>query len=235
MRAPWILLALSFGSVAAAQSPNPYPHGVPIPHTFYNETGAPLDFSPCGPVITDAAGVPLFIPLCPAVILTLQPGESYTTWWSQHLDTGQLAPPGVYFVNGVPYDTGAAEAAVVPLGEPKVGETRSFFLTAPSDPDALYLLALAGSSTTGIPIGCGLTFPLDLDPLLLASLTNPVTFQNFQGNLDPDGQTDRPALAVPADPTLAGLPVDLAFATLDPMGPCGVGSLSAVRSATIQP
>ena len=226
---------LLFSGVATAQTPHLYPLGEPIPATFCNDSTEVLQFQPCGPLVTDVDGNLLFIPICPAVILLLEPGECYTAWWGQNLDLGQQAPPGVYFVNGVPYDIGAADAALVPLGPPRVGKARPYFLTAPGDPDRPFLLAASGSSSTGIGLGCGQTFPLDLDPILLASLSYPTVFVDFVSQLDAFGQSTAPTLALPAVPSLAGVGLDLAFFTVDPTAPCGIGAISPVRSVTIAP
>ena len=108
-------------------------------------------------------------------------------------------------------------------------------LCAPSAPDAVYVLLASTSADTGVPEGCGGVFPLDLDPLLLASLSQPAVFQQFVGVLDGSGRTDEPAIAVPDKSGLAGLELQLAFATLDPAAPCGLGPISAARRAVVLP
>jgi hypothetical protein len=97
------------------------------------------------------------------------------------------------------------------------------------------VLAAAGSSNLGIDLGCGVTFPLDFDALLLQSITTPNVFPNFIGQFDGQGYSTAPAIAVPDVASLAGIQFDLAFAVLDQLAPCGVALVSHAVSTQIIP
>lgn len=229
------LALVAVGATAAAQTPNPYPLGAPVPAPFANDSGQVVPFQPCTPFVTDAQGGLVYLPLCLQVLILMGDGEVYTMSWGQQDDTGQQVAPGVYTVDGVQYDLGADDAAVVPLGPPRLGLARSLYLAAPSQPGAVYLAAASLSSGFGIPLGCGQSFPLDFDAVALASLTMPSVFQSYVGVLDAFGTSQDPTLVLPNNPNLAGLTLDFAFLTADPNSPCGIGAVSAARSATILP
>jgi hypothetical protein len=233
------LLAAALGSLgtttATAQSavPIPWPLGSPIPATIENNTTAPLSYTFCTPTVQDASGQLVVWGLCTAAIMLLPPGETVTSWWYQHDENGVQVPPGVYFVNGVPFDVGATDAALRPLGSPHGGSARSIALASPNDPNATYVLAASFSRTLGIPLGCGVHFPIDFDWLLVESLTNPIVFPNFVGALDADGRSQAPAVVLPPLPVLVGISFDLAFATIGGATPCGWSRASAPITVTV--
>lgn len=214
-------------------APTPWPLGGSIPQIVANDGTTQLQYQPCQPVVHDANGNLVFIGFCLQVIQFLQPGDVGVMYWPQVFTTGGPVPPGVYDVGGVRYDVGATDAALVPLGRPFIGATRSIFLTAPSQPNAPYVLAASGSSTFGVPLGCGRTFPLDFDALTLQSLTATNVFHDFIGTLDVAGQAYIPSISVPVQPSLAGLQFELAFLTVDMTAPCAVGVISDAVSTTI--
>lgn len=235
MRTTILALAL-LALPATAQlggTPKAWPLGCPVPATLANDGQTTIETTPCMPLVTDAAGNLLYLPLCLQVVLFLQPGDTYTSYWNQTDGSGQQVPPGVYYVNGRPYDLGAASCAIQPLGSPFVGATRSIELCAPGHAGQVYVLGASTSAALGIPLGCGNTFPLDATALLTASLSDTATFTSFVGVLDAFGRTNEPAISVPMDPSLAGFTSELGFVTLDPMAPCGIGAVCGPETATI--
>jgi hypothetical protein len=216
--------------------PNPiaWPLGCPVPSTIANDGAVPLPFTPCTPMVTDSSGQIVTYGLCMQVELLLQPGETFTTWWSQQDQNGAPVPPGTYYVNGRPYAVGAVELALQPHGAPHPGSSRHVELCATNGGNVPYALAAAFGGSVGIPLGCGVHLPLDFDWLLVESLTNPAVFADFVGVLDADGRTSAPAIVLPPLPILNGITFDLAFVTLDPGAPCGFGRASGAVQVTIQ-
>lgn len=242
LRSAAVLAALFLGCLAGrAQAqivqpptPIPWPLGAPIPAVTANDTSGILQYTPCQPVVTDAAGNLVFIGFCLQVIQLMQPGEVGVMHWPQTFSDGTPVPAGIYFVNGVPYDVGATDAALVPLGRPFIGAKRYIQLSAPSQPDAVHVLAASATANVGVPLGCGQTFPLDFDALLLQSIAPSTVFIDFIGTLDAFGNSYAPAIHVPAIPSLAGASLFLGFLTVDPISPCGVGVVSdAVKTSII--
>ena len=218
---------------APAQTPIPWPIGSPVPSTIENNGTTPFSYTFCTPTVTDANGQLVTWGICLFAELVLGPGETSTTHWNQTDMFGLPVAPGVYFVNGVPFDVGAASAALRPLGSPHTGTSRAIELASPADAGAPYLLAAAFSSSFGIPLGCGVHFPLDFDFLLVDSLGNPTVFPNFTGTLDAAGRTSAPAIVLPPLPILVGIAFDLAFVTIDPTTACGWGNTSGAVRVTI--
>jgi len=227
-------LATSLLSAANAQTPIPWPLGAPVPFTLQNNGTTPLSYQFCTPTVTDAAGQLVVWGLCTAAELSLPPGDTVTSWWHQHDAFGVQVAPGVYHVNGVPFAIGATDIGLRQLGSPHPGATRSITLTSPNDPNASYLLAASFSSNFGVPLGCGVTFPLDYDWLLLDSLTNPMMFPDFVGTLDGNGRSEAPAIVLPAIPALVGISFDLGFVTFVPSSPCGWTRASTALHVTIE-
>lgn len=212
------------------------PVGCPIPHTIANDTDSVTFYTPCPPTVFDANGVPISFFACPQIAVELAPGATVTTYWPQTDANGQQVPEGLYFVEGVAYQiTSTVDTALFPLGSPRVGETRAFSLCAPAHPNGLYLMAASGSSNLGVPLPCGVLFPLDFDNLVLQSLTNPNTFQSFVGQLDAQGRTADPRIAVAHDPALAGVSFVVAFAVLDPLAACPAVAVSDPEFLTVVP
>ncbi|QDU83383.1 hypothetical protein Pla163_04820 [Planctomycetes bacterium Pla163] len=215
-------------------TPIPWPLGCPIPSVVANDSAGILEYTPCHPIVADANGQLVFIGFCMQVLIFLPPGGVGVLSWNQTDNSGQQVPPGVYSVNGLLYDVGATDCALMPLGAPFAGARRAVHLCAPAHPDAFYVLAASGSISTGIPLGCGRTFPLDLDTLLLQSIAPSAVFTDFIGQLDAFGTTSAPAMDVPAQPSLVGVSFHLAFMTLDPTAPCGVGAICDPVLTTIR-
>lgn len=238
-RTPSLLAATItlFAATTLAQAPTtpiPWPVGCAVPSTLENNGAAAISYMFCTPTVTDANGQIVTFGLCLFADLLLGPGETSTAYWNQTDMFGLPVAPGIYVVNGVPYDIGAANAALQPLGSPHPGTARTIELCSPADAGAPYLLAASFSSSVGIPLGCGVHFPLDFDWLLGESLGNPAVFANFLGTLDASGRTTAPAVVLPPLPILVGIGFDLAFLTLDPTNPCGLGRASGAVSVTIR-
>jgi hypothetical protein len=229
------VLALAGGAHAQVMQPIPadWPLGGWVPSVLVNDGTTPIPYSPCTPWVTDQNGNIVSFGICAAVELLLAPGEVATSYWTQADEFGQQVVPGLYHVNGVPYSVGNTGAALLPLGPPRTGFERHLELSAPSQPNAPYVLAASASSLLGIDLGCSRTFPLDFDALLVASLTNTNVFKSFIGTLDANGRTSEPSIAVPANPALVGITFELAFMTFDFSAPCGVGVVSAPYVLTV--
>lgn len=225
-----------FAPAAAALNVIPVPYGCPIPVTVTNDTDTTIFHSPCPPTVFDDNAVLVYAPTCVQLAIPLAPGESHTVFWPQIDQLGQQVPEGVYFVNGQGYLlTTTVPARLWELGPPRVGETRPMLLSAPAEPGGLYVVAASATSNLGTSLACGAFFPLDIDPLLVASLTEPSTFQNFVGFLDGSGCSLAPAIAVPPVPSLAGIPFVTAFAVLDPFAACPVRAVSDPEFMTVTP
>ena len=232
------LVALAFVALApfAAAQSGVYPLGCPVPSVLANDTGGNLWYTPCPPWVTDANGNAVYTPFCLQIVQLLAPDEVVVSYWNQQDDNGQQVPPGKYIVNGRKVEISAsAETALTAHGSPRIGLSRAIELCSPQDPLAFYALAAAGSSAVGIPLGCGLMFPLDLDALLLQSVSNPNVFPSFIGVLDQDGRTTDPRISVPFQPSLVGIQFDVAFVVFDPNAACGVARVSGTLPLAIKP
>jgi hypothetical protein len=238
LTASLVLTSLAtFAAEASAQSPLRYPVGVRVPYPIANDSDLAFEVTPCPPWVTDEFFVPIqSFQLCSLWLLFLGPGGVYTEYWDQRNGANEQVAPGLYYMSGVPVVIDASLlTAITPLGRPFVGYTRSIELASPTTPNGLYVLAAAGSSSVGIDLGCGVTFPLDFDALLLQSVTTPSVFANFIGQFDAQGYSTAPSIAVPGVASLAGIQFDLAFAVLDPFAPCGVALVSQSVSTAIIP
>ncbi|MBN2489419.1 MAG: hypothetical protein JXQ29_01025 [Planctomycetes bacterium] len=75
-------------------------------------------------------------------------------------------------------------------------------------------------------------FPLTLDDLFFLSVRAPAIFVGFAGALDTSGEA-LGAVAVPNVPVLAGIPLAIAFATLDASAPLGIAAISGPQPVLI--
>ncbi|MCB9876752.1 MAG: hypothetical protein H6835_04030 [Planctomycetes bacterium] len=232
-----LLAGLTLAALAAApraQNPTPWPLGRPVPSTIANDGDAWLPYLACTPTVLDAQGN-LVAPIsCTVTQFAMAPGETWTTWWDQRDMLGQQVLPGIYFVDGQPFELGATPLGVAPLGMPHPGHTRRFALSAPTQSHRPYVVAASLSATHGTALGCGRTFPLDDDSLLALSLSTPRLFPDFLGVLDAFGNSTSPAIALPDLPALLGLQFFVAAATLDAQGPCGLGVVGDAVPVVVQ-
>jgi len=133
---------------------------------------------------------------------------------------------------GCPTHESMRETAV---GSPvALGGTCKLRFRAPDHAGALYVAALSTGVSTGIPITTGnppvaQVLPLDLDGLLLSSLSGSGAFPGFSGVLDAAGEGVG-AITLPAIPQLSGLTVYGAFVTLKPLpSPIGISGATAIQ------
>jgi hypothetical protein len=229
-----LAFALPLPSQIVLQNPIAWPLGCPVPSTIENNTTQAMPYTYCTPTVTDSFGQIVTWGLCLGAELPLPPGETVTTRWYQADMFGQQVPPGIYYVNGRPYDLGNAELALQPLGAPHVGASRSIELCATNAAGLVYALGASFSATVGIPLGCGVHLPIDFDWLLVESITNGAVFPGFVGALDADGRTSAPTIVLPPVPWLVGITFDLAFVTLSPAAPCSFERTSGAVQVTIQ-
>lgn len=80
---------------------------------------------------------------------------------------------------------------------------------------------------------CGGTIPLDVDALLLASLSAGSLFPGGIGTLNGDGQSTAPLFDVPENPALVGIDLATAFLVVDFGGACPVQRVSGAHSMTV--
>lgn len=206
------------------------PAGCPVVFTLSNDGPVDALIDSCAWSVYDPSGAVVASPPCAGPVL-VPVGDTYTWTWDQNDASGQQVPAGIYLLGapggpGVPVSS-APFATIAPLGAPKLGTARSLQLCSTQDPSFPYLLMASGSAQVGFAT-CAGPFPLDVDPILAASLFDPGTFQSFFGLLDANGLSTAPTLALPAAPQLAGTQLTLAFAVLDFAAlPCPIRRISA--------
>ena len=166
---------------------------------------------------------------------------------------GDTSPTGVYAYHGHngqynrPYlEAASPSAGINPRGvvvdhyrelwaiktECRVGQYVDFLVNCPPMKGKTYVAGLSFSHAPGIPVG-NYRLHLNLDPLLMLSLTTPSLFKNT-GTLDTHG-TARVTLAVPDIAAIAGLRIFMGAVFLDPAGKNGIGEASNAFGITIQP
>jgi hypothetical protein len=220
------------------------PLGCPIAISMSNDGATDTSVGDACPFeVRTAAGAVVFDLACPTfAAVPLAVGDTIVSHWDLHDNFGQLVPPGDYLVTVElpegPWQThaitlGGPAAAIAQLGVSHVGTTRHFELCAPQDAGFPYLMAAAFTSSPAIPT-CAGPLPLAADALFLLSLQPGPVFQGFLGQLDAQGQSGLPALAIPNDPALVGFSFVLAFAVLDLAQPCPVRTISAPLPIAIQ-
>jgi len=122
---------------------------------------------------------------------------------------------------------------LVVVGDPKMGTVYPFLFQARVDGGRPYYAAASFSNTSGIPLDFR-TVPLDIDALFLLTHGGwPPLFNNFTGNLDSSGQAVG-VLNIPVIPALNGIPLMIAFITLDPGAPTGVRTVSKATKVTLR-
>lgn len=114
----------------------------------------------------------------------------------------------------------------------RVGGTHDFLVNFPRFAGRTFVAALSFSHAPGIPVGHH-RLHLNLDPLMMVSLTTPSLFRNF-GTLGQHG-TARVTLFVPDIAGLAGARIFMAAIVLDQNFPNGVAETSNPLGITIQP
>ena len=148
-------------------------------------------------------------------------------------------PPGVTVAQ--------AEARANAARNPLEARTEWLANEGGGTPGATVHLRLVAGDSIGLPLQVGASFGpgpiaidtrklhLSPDALLWLSVngTAPEVFQGFAGRIDDRG-TAAAALAIPAVPALKGIPLHLAFVTLDGAAPSGIRSISPPHTLRIQ-
>ncbi|MAG55683.1 MAG: hypothetical protein CMJ83_05270 [Planctomycetes bacterium] len=122
------------------------------------------------------------------------------------------------------------------FGTPVLGETLGLTVLAPSDAGLVYAVAAAFTANAGVPLPApdARVFPLDLDPLFLASLAGTIPlFVDFIGVLDAEGSA-RPSVIVPNLPSFSGLELYFAGATADAAAPSGIRTIFGPVPVTLE-
>ena len=131
-----------------------------------------------------------------------------------------------------PQPTMAAKGGIN-CGDAQPGNTYFLDLDAPSAPNLNYVMAASLGVRPGIPLPDGRTIPLNIDPVLLLSLTTPAIFQNFQSVLDPAGHATA-NFNIPAIVALIGQRFYFAYVVIDPPSPSGIRLVSNPWGVTIR-
>ena len=252
-------MALAFAVPAPAQQPfafnatvgpDPAPLGCLVHITVSNDRPGSGGLTGCPWEVFDANMQLVYEPTCVPNPVLIGPYGWISFTWDQRDLAGNPVPPGDYFVR-VTFDPGFGEPAIVPLtvggaelghvlegtatiSETITGEDRPFQLCSPLDPGAPFLLLASTSADVGIPT-CGGTFPLDLDALLLATLVPNGILTGSFGNLSNAGTSSAPRLDLPPLPSIVGLSIHTAFATLEFAAPCVVRRISLPVEHVILP
>jgi hypothetical protein len=127
----------------------------------------------------------------------------------------RLNPPPVSFygIAGSPIVAGHRKLAGVGPATP--GSEYSLLLSFPGEAGSAYVVGASLGLRPGLSLPGGAYVPLNPDPLLVWSLSDPQTFAGFSGTLDPTGR----ALArwrIPALPGLRGLRAFFCAVTIGP-------------------
>jgi hypothetical protein len=219
------LFAVSFSAqeLCVTVSPNPAPIGSLITMTGHSKSSLAIS-TPSGCWVQSVrAGTPNGTPVqfwfCIQIPVAI-PGcgttmPRFETWDQTDLNNAQV-PPGLYWfeIQWTPTPFGpvttewhcvtisspTATDPVLGYGGPLIwGSVVTFFLTVdPALVNALYAVALSGSTNTGISFGPGIFVSLDPDAIfdLTIPVPDPNYFVNFQG-LVPSGGTVFAAAVVP--------------------------------------
>src|SRR5262245_62054794 len=198
-------------AIAGSFSPNPASPGVPITLTCTDTTGQGCVLSsPCGWFTIHRGGqagpaVPLGL-FCQQVLVPVGPNGTFAFTWNQRDSSGVFVPPDSYWFEVRTFDNGfnvrtdwfciaiqpANAPALTATGPARVGMVTPMQVSAPSEPGALFVAALA--FTANVPIVVfGLQTCLDAS-VTLDFLVAPI------GALDALGQSAGLALNVPNTP-----------------------------------
>jgi len=126
------------------------------------------------------------------------------------------------------FATGMDVVASRPLsgnGDARPGNPYFLDLDVPTAGGLPYVLAGSLGVRPGLVLGDGRTIPLNVDPVLILSLVDPFTFQNFQSVLDAVGHATA-TFHVPNIPALTGQRFYFAYVLLDPAAPLGIRLVS---------
>jgi hypothetical protein len=119
------------------------------------------------------------------------------------------------------------------VGTISLGSRVTIRLKVASDVGLPYVLGASFGTEPGVSTVRG-RIPLNLDPLLMASVSNVGPFHFFRGILDGAGRAEA-YLDLPMLPALTGARFFLAFVTLDPAQPAGIRTISGAVPVFVQP
>jgi len=122
-------------------------------------------------------------------------------------------------------------ASITPTGVSRIGSTVNLDLFAPQDATGLFVCGTSLGSQPGIRVDTRV-IPLNMDPLLILSLTNPAVFFNYIGILDATGHSTA-LINIPNRPPLVGITIYTAFFTLRQGAPSQIGAISEEETMTI--
>jgi len=144
--------------------------------------------------------------------------------------SGTAAPYSFVFLR-IPTD---ARLALRAVWTPSIGTTAGVVLQSSSDGGRGYGCGFSLGSTPGIVLSDSRVIPLNVDILLLLSLTpgNGV-FGNTLGNLDAAGY-GLVTVLIPNDMNLIGITVWSAFIVIDPGSPLGIRAISPALPFTVR-
>jgi hypothetical protein len=138
--------------------------------------------------------------------------------------------------------TGTAELYKAPTGLPPTpaivgtlvpGSRVTIRLKASADGNLPYVLGASFGTEPGLPTARG-RIPLNLDPLLLASVSSRAPFHFFRSVLDSAGRAEA-YLDLPALSALVGTRFFLGYVTLDAAQPAGIRTISGAVPVFVQP
>jgi hypothetical protein len=124
-------------------------------------------------------------------------------------------------------------AAITPTGISRINSTVNLELFAPNDTNGLFICGTALGNQPGISVDTR-RIPVNLDPLLILSLTNPAIFSNYIGVLDATGHATA-LINIPNRPPLVGVSLYTAFFTIRNGAPSRIGAISDCEVMTIVP
>ena len=248
---PTLCLTIALATASSAQigytvGPKELPLGCNLSITVSNDVQGALGTAVSYQIL-DRFGNLVFDSGPPSGAVTIGPWGWLTKYWDQKDQGGAQVPPGLY-VASIRYDVGATPVQrsfeIVPQGaglvlegtatihETITGESRRFYLCAPQDPGASYLLL--ASFTNNVPFApCGKTIPLDPDALFTLTLTPNTVFKKSLGTLNANGVSFAPVFDLPEDPALVGVSLEAAFVVLSATEPCFFRIASDAHSMTI--
>jgi len=240
-----LIAVLVFTAAAASQigvtvGPSPAPIGSQIAISVANDTNGAIFLSnPCPYQVRNSVGQVIYSPFCIQIIVNVNAGAVFTTYWPQIDNSNTQVAPGTYFVdvfypggtssNSIVIDN-VTQAGAAQLGPTRPGTNRHLYLTSkPANADGgyAYLMAASGLPLSGGIPTCGGVVPLENDAILQLSLMPNPFLLGFSGSLSNTATSTAPSINVPNAPGLTGVVFTVAFVVLDPSAPCIVRRISA--------
>lgn len=235
-----VVTAAAASQVGVTVGPSPAPLGSQIAISVANDTNSAIFLSnPCPYQVKNAAGAVIYSPFCIQIIVNVNAGAVFTTYWPQIDNSNIQVAPGTYFVD-VFFPGGTSTTSIVidnvtqagaaQLGPTRPGTNRHLYLTSkPTNGDGgyMYLMAASGLPVSGGIPTCGGVVPLENDAILQLSLMPNPYLLGFSGSLGNTATSTTPSINVPNVPGLSGAVFTVAWVVLDPSAPCIVRRISA--------